>query len=322
MPLLGSPALLAIVGPTGSGKTAVAVELSRHLDVEVISADSRQVRRGMRIGTAAPTDQEMAAVPHHLVGVVEPDAQYTLVDWLRGARAAIASVRERDRLPLLVGGTGQYVRALLEGWTVPEVPPNEGLRAELERLAEQQGIHALHEHLASRDPDSAARIDARNVRRVIRALEVIEATGEPVRRLGPASPGFRWRCFGLRWPRTELYQRIDERVVAMFDQGLLDETRELVERYGRAFRALRTIGYQEALGVVDGRYSIEEAIERAQLATHRLVRTQANWFPDGASWIEWVDGRDARSAALTIAAAVEKGVAPQPEGGGISSSCK
>jgi tRNA dimethylallyltransferase len=304
MPRVERPDLIAIVGPTGSGKTAVAVALARHLDVEVVSADSRQVRAEMHIGTAAPTDAERSAVRHHLVGVVAPDEPYTLVDWLRAARAAIEEIRQRGRVPLLVGGTGQYVRALLDGWVVPEVPPDHELRGALERLAAEQGREALHERLAAVDPASAARIDARNVRRVIRALEVIEATGRPIPPLEEREAAFTWRCFGLHWRREALYDRVDRRVEVMFAEGLVEETRTLVDRHGRAFRALRTIGYEEALGVIDGAWSVEEAIERARLATHRLVRTQANWFAAGDPRIEWIDGRDAEAAALVIAAAV------------------
>lgn len=310
------PDLVAIVGPTGSGKTAVAVELARHLPAEVISADSRQVRAGMRIGTAAPSDDELAAVPHHLVGVVEPDAPYTLVDWLRDARAAFEMIRGRGRLPLLVGGTGQYVRALLEGWEVPEVPPNEMLRADLERVANEEGPGALHVQLAELDPESAKRIDPRNVRRVIRALEVIEATGRPIPPLEEGGPGFTWRCFGLYWPRDALYEHVDRRVESMFDQGLVAETRDLVERHGRSFYALRAIGYEEALRVIDGEWTGAEAIERAQRATHRLIRTQANWFPEDDSRIEWVDGRDPHAAAQAIRAALGTGSPASDAGSG------
>ncbi|MBM4416305.1 MAG: tRNA (adenosine(37)-N6)-dimethylallyltransferase MiaA, partial [Chloroflexi bacterium] len=164
--------LVAIVGPTAAGKTAAALAVARRLPVEVVSADSRQVRAGMRIGTAAPTEAELAAVPHHLVGCVAPDAPWTLADFLREARTALAAIWARGRLPLLVGGTGQYVWALLEGWQPPAVPPDPALRAALEREAAGAGVGALHARLAALDAGAAARVDARNPRRVIRALEV------------------------------------------------------------------------------------------------------------------------------------------------------
>jgi tRNA dimethylallyltransferase len=300
--------LVAVVGPTASGKTAAAVEAAQRLEIEVVSADSRQVRAGMRIGTAAPTDAERTAVTHHLVEIVQPDQAFTLVDWLEAAREAIEAIWERGRLPLVVGGTGQYVWALLEGWAVPRVPPNPALREELERLAEREGAETLHRRLAAVDAASAARIDARNVRRVIRALEIVEATGEPVPPLKPRDPGFTWSTIGLHWPREELYRRIDDRTVGMFDQGLIEETRGLVERYGRTFRALRTIGYHEALDVIDGELSVEQAIERTQHATHRLVRMQANWFGMHDPRIEWVDGSDLDAAADAIVAAARRAV--------------
>ncbi|MEX2372768.1 MAG: tRNA (adenosine(37)-N6)-dimethylallyltransferase MiaA [Dehalococcoidia bacterium] len=292
--------MVAIVGPTASGKTAAAIEVARRLPAEVISADSRQVRTDMAIGTAAPTRDELAAAPHHLVGVVAPDAPWTITDWLGRARAAIDEVHARGRLPLVVGGTGQYVWALLEAWEVPAVPPDLALRARLEAVAATEGAEALHARLAAVDPPSAARIDARNVRRVVRALEIVEATGRPVPPLAPRDPGFDWRVVGLRWSRDALHRRADERVEAMFAAGLLEETRALVERYGRDFEALRSIGYREALAVLDGAMTEADAIARTQLETHRLIRMQANWFREDDPRIEWVAGDDPDAVASAV----------------------
>ncbi len=295
--------LVALVGPTAGAKTAVALRVAREMDVEVISADSRQVRAGMVIGTAAPTEAERAAAPHHLVGIVEPGETFTLVDWLERAREALDGIWARGRLPLVVGGTGQYVWALLEGWQVPRVPPNPELRAALHRMAEAEGPAALHARLAAVDPASAERIAERNVLRVVRALEIIETTGEPIPPLERQAPDFSWETVGLRWEREESFRRVDERVVAMFEGGLIEETQGLLERYGDRFRALRTIGYQQALDVIDGRATVAEAIERTQLATHRLVRTQGNWFPADDPRIAWWDGRDEAGAVGAIVAA-------------------
>ena len=211
--------LLALLGPTASGKTEAAVALARVLPVEVVAADSRQLRRGMRIGTAAPSDAELDAVPHHVVGIVEPDAPWTLADWLQAARAAIASCHERGRLPLLVAGTGQYAWALLEGWRVPAVPPDPVLRAELEALAARAGVQALGERLARVDPASATRIGERNARRLMRAMEIVETTGAPVPPLERGDPGVSWRAVGLRRPRSELYARADERAASIYAGG-------------------------------------------------------------------------------------------------------
>lgn len=300
--------LVALVGPTASGKTSVAIEAARRLDcgVEIVSADSRQVRREMRIGTAAPDEAELAAVPHHAIGSVAPDAPYAVVDWLTEARVALDAIWTRNGLPLLVGGTGQYVWALLDGWTMPAVEPDLALRAEFEAFAGERGADALHARLATLDPASAARIDARNVRRVVRALEVVTLTGVPVPALEPRDPGFTWAGVGLRWERAPLHARADARVVAMFEAGLVAEARDLVERYGRDFPALSSIGYREALGVLDGALSEAEAIRQTQIATHRLIRMQAAWFRLDDPRIDWVPGDDIEAAV----AAVERAARP------------
>jgi len=301
------PRVIAIVGPTASGKTGVAVEVARRVRAEVISADSRQVRRGMVIGTAAPTLGELADVQHHLVAVTEPDAMWNLNDWLERARTLVGEIHERGAVPLVVGGTGQYVWALLEGWDVPSVPPQPELRARLEARAAAGEGEALHEELRAVDPASAERIDPRNSRRVIRALEIVEATGRPVPPLEPRDPGFDWHVLGLRWSREAIHQRADRRVVAMFEEGLLDEVRDLVEQYGRDFDALRSIGYREALGVIEGNLTIDEAIERTQIETHRLIRMQANWFREDDPRIQSVDGADLDAAVAAVCSVVEGG---------------
>ena len=295
--------LIALLGPTASGKTAAAVAIARTLPVEVVSADSRQVRTGMRIGTAAPTDAELAAVPHHLVGIVVPDAEWTLAAFLERARAALEDIWGRGRLPLLLGGSGQYVWALLEGWRVPAIAPDPALRARLEAEAADRGGDALHARLATLDPVSAARIDPHNVRRVIRALEIVAATSEPVPPLEREPPGFGWRAVGIQWSREALHRRTDARVEAMYVAGLVEETRALIERYGDGFPALDSIGYAEAAQVVAGEWDVEAAIPRTQTETHRLLRMQARWFRDDDARIQWIDGANLGD----VVAAVEAG---------------
>ncbi len=295
--------VIALLGATASGKTAAAVAIARELPVEVVSADSRQIRREMRTGTAAPTDEELAAVPHHLVAIVAPDAPWTLADFLDRAREAITEIQSRDRTPLLIAGSGQYLWALLEGWEVPHVPPDPALRARLEAEATRDA-GALHARLAALDPASAQRIDARNPRRVIRALEIIEATGGPVPPLQRDGAGFEWRAAGIQWSREALYARADARVEAMYRAGLVAETRGLVERYGREFDALRSIGYAEALQLLDGGLDEAAAVARTKTQTHRLIRMQSTWFRADDDRIAWSEGadRDAVVAAVVTVA--------------------
>ena len=293
--------LVAIVGATASGKTAAAIEVARRLPVEVISADSRQLRRQMRIGTAAPTEDELAAVPHHLVGVLEPDEPWTVADFLARANAAIEEIWARGRLPLLVGGTGQYVWALLEGWQVPPASANPALRAELEALATQPGgPQALRARLESGDPASAARIAPQNLRRIIRAIEIVEGTGAPVAPLERRAPGFEWRIVGLDWTREELHARADVRAAAMYAGGLIEETRALIERFGPALPALATIGYAQAARVVLGEWDAAAALARTKIETHRLIRMQATWFRRDDPRIRWVPGADLEAAAAAV----------------------
>ena len=253
----------------------------------------------MRIGTAAPSDAELAAVRHHLVAIVEPGAPWTLANFLEHANAALEDVWSHGKLPLLLGGTGQYVWALLEGWRVPAVPPNAALRAELAGA----GAEAVHARLAAVDPASAARIDARNVRRAIRAIEIVEATGRPVESLQRVPPAWSWRAVGIAWPRETLHRRTDARAGAMYAAGLVAETRTLIARYGAGFDALRSIGYAEAARVVAGECDEASALEQTQLATHRLVRQQATWFRRDDERIEWWDGADLDGLVATVEAA-------------------
>ena len=295
--------VVALLGATASGKTAVAVEVARRLPVEVVSADSRQLRCEMSIGTAAPTDEELAEVPHHLVGILPPDAPWTVADFQERARAALEEIWRRGRTPLLVGGSGQYVWALLEGWNVPRVPPDGQLRERLGAEAAEHGAEAVHGRLAALDPDSAWRIDARNVRRVVRALEIVTATGAPVAPLEREPPDFDWCAIGIAWPREALYRRADERVERMYAAGLVAETASLVESHGTAFDALKSIGYAEAARVVGGEWDERTAVEHTKAQTHRLIRTQATWFRADDARIEWCDGSDPDAVARAVVAA-------------------
>lgn len=274
------PPLVAIVGPTAVGKTALAVRLALALGAEIVSADSRQVYRRMDIGTAKPGPAERAAVPHHLIDVVEPDQEFSLGIYQEQAGAAIAAISARGRLPLLVGGTGQYAAALLQGWRIPRVEPQPELRAALEREAEQAGAQALHARLARVDPQAAAGIPASNVRRVIRALEVYQVTGLPISaQQSMQPPPYRVRTLWLRLPAETLYARIDRRVEAMMRAGLLEEVRGLVQQgYSWELPAMSGLGYREFRPFLAGELTLEQAVERLKFDTHAFARRQAAWF--------------------------------------------
>jgi tRNA dimethylallyltransferase len=289
--------LVALVGPTAVGKTALALHLAETLGGEVISADSRQVYRGMDIGTAKATPDERARAPHHLLDVVDPGDVLTLAQFQRLAYAAIDDVLARGKLPLLVGGSGQYVRAVLEGWGIPEVAPQERLRAELELLSSDE----LARWLAVLDPVAAGRIDQRNRRRVIRALEVTLVTGRPISQQQRKSPPpYRILQVGLKLARPLLHQRVDARVERMMEAGLLDETRRLAQRYGWDVPAMSGLGYAQLGAYLRGEATLDEAVTAIKHATHRFVRQQANWFKPNSPSIHWFDAADPQRAAQAV----------------------
>lgn len=283
--------LVVIVGPTAVGKTALSIALAGRLGAEVVSADSRYLYRGMDIGTAKPSEAERARVPHHLIDVTTPDRPWTLAQFQAAALAAIESIRARGRRALLVGGTGQYVRAITEGWQVPPGEPSSELRAELEATLARDGVAALAARLREIDPDSAARVDLRNPRRLIRALEVALTTGESfVAQRRRAAPPFPILTLGLTLPRPELYARIDARVDAMLRAGLVEEVRSLVAKgYDWDLPAMSALGYKQIGQYLRGECDLPEAARRIKSATRQFVRRQANWFKPSDPAIRWFD---------------------------------
>ena len=291
--------LIAIVGPTASGKTQLGIDLARHLDGEIIGADSRQVYRHMEIGTAKPSPEEQAAARHHLIDVAEPDEPFSLGRWLDLAHEAIDDVWARGKQPLLVGGTGQYVWALLEGWRVPRVPPQDGLREELT----SRPANDLLAELRRVDPEAETFVDPRNVRRVVRALEVYHATGKPFsywRTKEP--PPFKSTVIGLRLPREDLYSRIDYRVEEMFSSGLVEEVERLLAMgYTPDLPSMSGIGYREVCNHLAAEIDLTTAIERTKTGTHRLARHQNSWFKQSDLRINWIDADEhAADAAVRL----------------------
>jgi tRNA dimethylallyltransferase len=284
--------LVAIVGPTAVGKTELAIRLAEEFDGEIVSADSRQVYRGMDIGTAKPTAEEQRRVPHHLLDVVEPDESFTLAQYQQQAYAAIADIHARGRVPFLVGGSGLYVRAVLEGLTIPRVAPNLERRHALEREA----AATLYARLQQIDPIAAAKIDPRNKRRVIRAIEVCETSGKPISALqNRRAPEYRVLRIGLSLPREELYRRINARVDAMIAAGLVDEVRRLLAQgYPLDTPAMSGLGYRQIALYVKGEATLEEAKRLLKRDTRRFVHHQYSWFRPNDVRIRWFDLSTAR----------------------------
>jgi tRNA dimethylallyltransferase len=302
---LSTHSALFVVGPTASGKTALAVTLAERFHGEIVNADSRQFYRGMDLGTAKPRPEERARAPHHLIDIADPDELCGLAWFLDHAHAAVRAIRDRDHLPIICGGTGQFIRALLEGWDVPRVPPNPALRAELESILAQDGVQALHAQLTHISPEAAARVDAHNARRVIRAIEIALAGPASDESTAHREPLDRRLVLGIDVDRRTLYQRIDERVDAMFEAGLVEEVRTLTaEGHGCGAFAFNAIGYLQICDFLAGNSTLEEARSRTKLATHRLARSQSAWFRRADPRITWLDaGPDLEQRALDATAA-------------------
>lgn len=281
--------LVVILGPTAVGKTEISVQLAKALDGEIISADSRLFYRGMDIGTAKPTVTDRNRVPHYLIDVTQPDEPWSLALFQRAAREAIAEIQRRGKLPFLVGGTGQYIRAVTEGWQPPPQQPDPRLRLALEQWAVDISPAGLHSRLAVIDPDAAGRILPGNLRRTVRALEVIFSTGQRFsiqqRKTGSSYTVLQ---IGLTRPRVELYSRIDTRIETMLQNGIVDEVQQLLSQgYSPELPGLSAIGYRELGAYVRGELTLEEAITQMKRLTRQFVRRQANWFKLNDPGIQW-----------------------------------
>lgn len=286
--------LVAIVGPTAVGKTQLAIALAQRFNGEIVNADSRQVYRYMDIGTAKPTPQERQQAPHHLLDLLDPDQNFALGAFLSLAKAAIKDIQSRQHLPIVCGGTGQYIWALAEGWDVPQVPPNEEFRQLKEQEAQEKGAPALYEELQQIDPQRAAELDHRNVRRVIRALEIYHVTQRKpsdYRRHSEAVEAP--LIIGLTLPREDLYRKIDQRVDKMMEIGLLEEVKGIAGMgYQLGQGPLDSPGYRELGQYLSGEITLEEAIQRTKFQTHQLARRQYTWFKSSDPRICWLDASD------------------------------
>jgi tRNA dimethylallyltransferase len=280
--------LIAIVGPTAVGKTRVSVDLARMLSSEVVSGDSMLVYRGLDIGTAKPDPAERAGICHHLIDILPPTAEFSVVDFQARAAAIITAVNSHSRIPILAGGTGLYVKALLEGYSFNTVPGDDAIRAELGTLADRHGSRHLHAMLQQVAPDLAATLHPNDRRRIIRALEVYQTSGESLSRRR-SELVYDAAVIGLTMPRQLLYARIDQRVDAMFAAGLVDEVSDLLARgVSPAAQAIQGIGYKEIVAYLRGETDLTAAAAAIKQATRNFAKRQLTWFKK-MPYIQWVD---------------------------------
>ncbi len=297
------PPALILLGPTGSGKTALSLALAERFGGEIVSCDSVAVYRGLDLGSAKPSRAERARIPHHMIDIVDPDHPFTAGEFSRRARSALGEIATRGELPIVTGGTGLYLRALIEGlFAGPE--RQLALRERLQRSRRKHGNSWLHRVLARLDPATAARIHANDTPKLIRAIEVCLAAREPMSRILVRDPltGFRLLRIGLNPPRQQLYARLDERCVGMFATGLIEETRGLLDRFGPV-RTLDSLGYRQAVQVLRGELSIDDALKAAQQGHRNFAKRQITWFrrePD----VRWIEGFGDEAGTIVAAAAL------------------
>lgn len=288
------PKVIMLIGATASGKTGLAIQLAQALRTEIISADSRYLYRQLNIGTAKPSAEEVSKVRHYLINCADLDQPWSIGEYKAEAENLIHKLNDEGKIPILTGGTGQYIRSLLQNWQIPELEADERMRKVLEGIGGNIGFEKLHENLRVLDAEAASFIDYQNHRRTVRAIEVIFKTGLRFSQVrSKQEPPFDSLIIGLKWERAELFQRIDARIEQMLDEGFIDEVRELVESgYKDALLKMGVIGYSELIAFLDGEISLEEAKTLIKRNTRKYVRRQANWFKPTDPEIHWLNAQD------------------------------
>ncbi|HRY90807.1 MAG TPA: tRNA (adenosine(37)-N6)-dimethylallyltransferase MiaA [Candidatus Gracilibacteria bacterium] len=295
---LGRPPLIVVLGPTASGKTALSIKIAKAFDGEVVSADSRQIYKHMDIGTEKVTEAEKEGIPHYLIDVVSPNEDFSLAEYKRAALKVIGEILRRRKVPILCGGTGLYINAIVDNYQIPHVPPQFDLRQELARYCEQHGVLALHDLLKERDPEAAAKIHPNNVRYVIRALE-INLSGGDKKREEKGDQMFNVFSVGVDWPREDLYDRINRRVDSQLDRGLLNEVKTLMMRgYGSDLPSLTSIGYAEIISYLKGETDLQSALENIKKNTRNYAKRQLTWFRHNQG-VRWITPGDLNQLLMT-----------------------
>lgn len=275
------PKVVVIVGPTASGKTAVSIELAKKINGEIISADSMQIYKYMDIGTAKPTLDEMQGIKHYMLDVVMPDETFNVAKYKSMAESAIEEILKKGKAPIIVGGTGLYINTLVDGIEFADVPGDEEYRNELIEKGYREGAMSIYKELEKVDSESAKKIDPNNIRRVARALEIYKVTGKTKTQLDIESRKevkYDYRLFGMEWDRETLYNRIDLRVDKMIEAGLIDEVRNVTEKFKISNTAVQGLGYKEVIEFLNGNISYEEMIEKLKLETRHYAKRQLTWF--------------------------------------------
>ncbi|HZG59872.1 MAG TPA: tRNA (adenosine(37)-N6)-dimethylallyltransferase MiaA [Anoxybacillus sp.] len=286
--------LVVIIGPTAVGKTKLSIELAKRLNGEIISGDSMQVYKGMDIGTAKIKPEEMEGIPHHLIDIKEPTESFSVAEFQQMVRPLISEITKRDKLPMIVGGTGLYIQSVIYDYQFSDAPSDDNYRRKLEKFALEHGAVALHEKLKEIDPQSAERIHPNNVRRVIRAMEIFHCTGKTMTEWQKQqTPDLLYdvALIGLTMEREQLYRRINERVDQMMAEGLLDEVKTLYESGVRDCQSIQAIGYKEIYEYLDGRISLAEAVEQLKQNSRRYAKRQLTWFRNKMP-VQWFDMTD------------------------------
>lgn len=286
--------LVVIVGPTAAGKTRLGVEMAKHFNGEVISGDSMQIYRGMDIGTAKVTEEEMEGVPHHLIDIKNPEESFSVAEFKSLVREKIAEITSRGKLPIVVGGTGLYVQSVLYDYQFSEAPADEEFRARLEKKAAEEGNEAVHRELAELDPEAAEQLHPNNVRRVIRALEIVKSTGMPLAENQKSTQPellYNASIIGLTMDRELLYERINRRVDIMVEEGLVAEVKKFYDEGLRDCQSIQAIGYKEFYSYFDGNATLEDSVDMLKQNTRRYAKRQLTWFRNKMD-VEWYDMSD------------------------------
>ena len=285
--------VIVICGPTASGKTALSIELAKKINGEIVSADSMQIYKDMDIGTAKPTKQEMGEIKHYLLDFVSPEDRYSVAQYKQDAKKAIKEIINKGKTPIIVGGTGLYVDSLIYEIEYNDIKLDEEYRKKLEKIAEEQGLEELYKKAVEIDPEAMKKISQNDKKRIMRVLEIYRSTGktkteqEKESRKNPVE--YDYRVFAINWDREILYQRINKRVDIMVDQGLIEEVKEILNKYDKFPTAMQGLGYKEVVDYLNGIYTKEEMIEKIKLETRRYAKRQLTWFRKNKQTI-WLDG--------------------------------